>query len=79
MLDHLGQLPSEAAKKFGTIPINERVAFLNKTRNIKKIPRITKPKVNICDLNRLCNIEGKKVVELSHLMEITIIQKNAKA
>ena len=45
----------KAAKKFGTIPINERVVFLNKIKNIKKIPRITKPKVNICDLNKLCN------------------------
>ena len=45
----------KAAKKFGTIPINERIIFLNKIKNIKKIPSITTPKVNICDLNRLCN------------------------
>ena len=45
----------KAAKKLGTTPINESVVFLNKIKNIKKIPRITKPKVNICDLNRLCN------------------------
>ena len=32
-----------------------RVVFLNKIKNIKKIPRITTPRVKICDLNRLCN------------------------
>ena len=45
----------KAAKKLGTTPINDRVTFLNRTKNIKKIPRITIPKVNICDLNKLCN------------------------
>ena len=44
-----------AAIKFGTTPINDRVKFLKSIRNIKKIPAITKPRVNICDLNKLCN------------------------
>ena len=44
----------KAAIKFGTTPISDRVIFLNKTRNITVIPAITTPKVNICDLNKLC-------------------------
>ena len=36
--------------KFGTIPINDKVIFLNKIKNIAKIPTITIPKVRICDL-----------------------------
>ena len=37
----------KAAIKFGTTPIKEIVMFLNKIKNIKKIPRITIPKVRI--------------------------------
>ena len=43
-----------AAIKFGTTPIKDKVIFLNKIRNIMVMPAITTPKVNICDLNRLC-------------------------
>ena len=42
-----------AAIKLGTTPIKESFIFLNKTKNIKKIPIITKPSVKICDLNKL--------------------------
>ena len=45
----------KAAIKFGTIPINEIIIFLNNTKNIKKIPSRTMPKVRIWDLNKLCN------------------------
>ena len=45
----------KAAKKFGTIPMTDTIVFLNKIKNIKKIPRRTIPKVSICDLNKLCN------------------------
>ena len=45
----------KAEIKLGTTPITEIAVFLNKIRNIKKIPRITIPKVSICDLNKLCN------------------------
>ena len=44
----------KAAIKLGTTPIIDNVMFLNKIKNIKVIPAITTPKVNICDLNRLC-------------------------
>ena len=37
----------KAAIKFGTTPIQEITRFLNKTKNIKKIPNITIPKVRI--------------------------------
>ena len=37
----------KAAIKLGTIPIKERIIFLNKIKNIKKIPRITIPNVSI--------------------------------
>ena len=43
-----------AAIKFGTTPIRAKVIFLNKIKNIKVIPAITIPRVNIWDLNRLC-------------------------
>ena len=45
----------KAAIKFGTTPIKESTTFLNKIRNIKKIPSITIPKVSICYLNKLCS------------------------
>ena len=45
----------KAAIKFGTTPIEARTIFRNKTKNIKKIPSMTIPKVSIWDLNRLCN------------------------
>ena len=44
-----------AAIKFGTTPINDNIIFLNKIKNIEKMPNITIPKVRICDLNKLCN------------------------
>ena len=44
-----------AAIKFGTTPIKDKVIFLNKIKNIIVMPAITTPKVNICDLNKLCN------------------------
>ena len=44
----------KAAIKFGTTPINARMIFLKRIKNIKVIPAITIPKVNICDLNKLC-------------------------
>ena len=44
----------KAAIKFGTTPIKDKVIFLNKIKNINVIPAITTPKVNICDLNKLC-------------------------
>ena len=37
----------KAAIKFGTTPINDKVIFLNKIKNIKVIPAITTPRVNI--------------------------------
>jgi len=37
----------KAAIKFGTTPIKDKVMFLNKIKNIKVIPVITTPKVNI--------------------------------
>ena len=37
----------KAAIKLGTIPIKEITIFLNKIKNIKKIPNITIPKVSI--------------------------------
>ena len=45
----------KAAIKFGTTPIKDSFIFLNKIKNIINIPTITKPKVKICDLNKLCN------------------------
>ena len=45
----------KAAIKFGTTPINESLIFLNNIKNIINIPTITKPKVKICDLNKLCS------------------------
>ena len=36
-----------AAKKFGTTPINDNLIFLNKIQNIINIPIITNPRVNI--------------------------------
>ena len=44
-----------AAIKLGTTPINDKVKFLKRIRNIIKIPAMTKPKVRICDLNKLCS------------------------
>ena len=44
----------KAAIKLGTTPIKERVKFLKSIKNIKVIPAITTPRVNICDLKRLC-------------------------
>ena len=51
----------KAAKKFGTTPINDKVIFLNKIKNIIVIPAITIPKVNICDLNKLCKRLLKRI------------------
>ena len=45
----------KAAIKFGTTPIKDNLMFLNKIKNITNIPIITKPRVKICDLNKLCN------------------------
>ena len=45
----------KAAIKLGTTPIKESLTFLNNIKNIIKIPHITRPKVKICDLNKLCN------------------------
>ena len=42
-----------AAIKLGTMPMRDKTKFLNNKKNIKKIPKITIPKVNICDLNKL--------------------------
>ena len=50
---HMMDLLKKAAMKLGTIPIKERVIFLNNIKNIINIPNITMPKVNICDLNKL--------------------------
>ena len=36
-----------AAIKLGTTPMKDKVKFLNKIRNIKKIPAITNPRVKI--------------------------------
>ena len=44
-----------AAIKFGTTPIKAKLVFLKRIKNIADIPSITIPKVNICDLKRLCN------------------------
>ena len=44
-----------AAIKLGTTPIKDNLIFLNKIINIENIPIITKPKVKICDLNKLCS------------------------
>ena len=52
---------NKAAIKLGTIPIRDREMFLNKIKNIKKIPRITIPRVSICDLNKLCNKLLKRI------------------
>ena len=43
----------KAAIKFGTTPIKDNLMFLNKIKNIANIPIITKPRVKICDLNKL--------------------------
>ena len=43
----------KAAIKLGTTPIKDSLIFLNNIKNIINIPTITKPKVNICDLNKL--------------------------
>ena len=37
----------KAAIKLGTIPMKESTVFLNKIKNIKKIPSITIPSVSI--------------------------------
>ena len=37
----------KAAIKFGTTPMQKIIKFLNKIKNIKKIPNITIPKVSI--------------------------------
>ena len=51
----------KAAIKFGTTPKTEIFKFLNKISNIIKIPIITKPKVKICDLNKLCSKLLKRI------------------
>ena len=38
---------NNAAIKFGTIPINESLIFLNNIKNMENIPIMTNPKVNI--------------------------------
>ena len=53
----------KAAIKFGTIPIKEIAVFLNKIKNMKKIPTITIPNVKIWDLNKLC----KRLLNKIHL------------
>ena len=40
--------------KFGTTPISDKDKFLNKIKNITSIPIITKPKVRIWEVNKLC-------------------------
>ena len=50
-----------AAIKFGTTPIKDKVTFLNKIKNIRVIPAITTPRVNICDLNKLCKRLLKRI------------------
>ena len=45
----------KAAIKFGKTPIKDNLMFLKRIRNIKNIQIITNPKVNICDLKRLCS------------------------
>ena len=37
----------KAAIKLGTTPINDSLIFLNNTKNMIKIPSITKPRVKI--------------------------------
>ena len=44
----------KAAIKLGTTPINDKVIFLKRIRNIAVMPTITMPRVNIWDLNKLC-------------------------
>ena len=51
----------KAAIKFGATPIKESTIFLNKMKNIKKIPIITIPRVSIWDLNKLCNKLLKRI------------------
>ena len=43
----------KAAIKFGITPISEILIFLKRIKNITNIPTITKPRVNIWDLNKL--------------------------
>ena len=43
----------KAATKFGVTPIMEIVRFLKRTKKHQRIPKITIPRVNICDLNKL--------------------------
>ena len=45
-----------AANRLGIMPIMDSITDLNKTINIRKIPAITKPRDNICESNKLCNI-----------------------
>ena len=51
----------KAAIKFGTTPIKDKVIFLNKIKNINVMPAITTPRVNICDLNKLCKRLLKRI------------------
>ena len=44
-----------AAIKFGTTPMSDKVKFLNNIKNIINIPAITNPRVKIWDLNKLCS------------------------
>ena len=37
----------KAAIKLGTTPIKDKITFLNNIKNIKKIPKITIPRVKI--------------------------------
>ena len=45
-----------AANRLGIMPITDSITDLNKTINMRKIPTITKPRDNICESNKLCNI-----------------------
>ena len=51
----------KAAIKFGTTPISDKVIILNKIKNIKVMPAITTPRVNIWDLNKLCKRLLKRI------------------
>ena len=47
---------TSAPIRFGTIPMIESTTERNRTRNMMAIPSMTTPRVEICDLNRLCSM-----------------------
>ena len=59
-----------AAIKFGTTPIKDNLIFLNRIKNIIKIPIITNPKVSICDLNKLCNKLLNKIKDYNKTLQL---------